>query len=196
MKQLASKKTEHPTFKLILIDCYLTPRLVIFKLYRGVLYNKIIYHSSDAVLEYAAFASLCICLSRVYTAFDPLICLSRVYTAFAASIICLSRRYTVLTFFFICLSLCLSLSLAPSQKVILSLSLSTSKEDIQHLSLPVFFFHEGILRVSLLFLSLKKVYCTCLFFICFSRRYTALVSSLSASQENIMCLSLPLFVLH
>jgi hypothetical protein len=61
-----------------------------------------------------------------------------VYTALAASIICLSRRYTVFTFFFICLSLCLSLSLAPSQKVILSLSLSTSKEDIQHLSLPVF----------------------------------------------------------
>ena len=72
MKQLASKKTEHPTFKLILIDCYSTPRLVIFKLCRGVLYNKIIYHSSDAVLEYAAFASLFICLSRVYTTFDPL----------------------------------------------------------------------------------------------------------------------------
>lgn len=107
----------------------------------------------------------------MYTAFDPLSashgCVLRLPLPFFVS-----RRYIVFTFFFICLSLCLSLSLAPSQKVILSLSLSISKEDIQRLSLPLFLFHEGILRVSsfsvsqehilhlsLLCLLLKKAYC-------------------------------------
>lgn len=135
------------------------------------------------LLLYLSVSHECILPLTLYLPFTsvycvwPSICLSRVCTAFAASIICLSRRYTVFTFFFICLSLCLSLSLAPSQKVILILSLFTSKEDIQRLSLPLFFFHEGILCVSLPFLSLKSVYCTCHFFVCFSRKHNVLVAS-------------------